>query len=100
MDVFFIPFLSVAIKVIGLYQLFVFVYVILGWLEAFNVVNRYNQFVYTLHTFLFRLIEPALVVLRRFLPNVGGLDISPVVLILIIYFIQGVIERILYRFAA
>ncbi len=98
MDVIFIPLLTVVVKGIGLYQFLVFVYIILGWLEAFNVVNRYNQFVYTLHTFLFRIIEPLLSPLRRFLPYPNGIDFSPMVLIFIIYFVQGVLERILYKF--
>ena len=53
MDVIFVPLLSVVLKIIGLYKFLVLVYIILGWLEALNIVNRYNQIVYTIHSFLF-----------------------------------------------
>ena len=98
MDVIFIPLLSVLLKVIGLYQFLVLVYIILGWLETLNIVNRYNQIVYTIHTFLFRLVEPVLNPIRRFIPNFGGIDVSPLILFFIIYFVQGVIAQILYKF--
>ena len=98
MDVVFIPLLNVLAKVVGLYQFLVLIYVILGWLEAFNIVNRYNQIVYGLHNFLFRLVEPALTPIRRFVPNFGGIDLSPLILFFIIYFIEGVIVQILFRF--
>ncbi|RZI46953.1 YggT family protein [Candidatus Finniella inopinata] len=98
MDVIFVPMLSVLLKVIGLYQFLVLVYIILGWLETLNIVNRYNQIVYTIHTFLFRLVEPVLNPIRRFIPNFGGIDVSPLILFFIIYFVQGVIAQILYKF--
>lgn len=98
MDIIFVPLLSVGLKIIGLYQFLVLVYVILGWLEALNIINRYNQIVYTIHSFLFKIIEPALTYIRRFLPNLGTIHIAPIVLFFIIYFIQSVIGQILYKF--
>ena len=100
MDVIVIPLLSVGLKIIGLYQFLVLIYVILGWLETFNILNRYNQIVYNLHTFLFRIIEPVLAPIRRIIPNLGNIDLSPIILFFIIYFIQGVIAQILYKFPA
>ena len=100
MDVFFIPLLNVGLKIIGLYQFLVMVYIILGWLESFNILNRYNQVVYTVHTFLFKIIEPVLIPIRKFIPNFGNIDISPIILFFTIYFIQGVISQILYKFPA
>jgi YggT family protein len=64
---------------------------VLSWLVAFNVVNTRNQLVAMIGDFLFRLTEPALRPIRRALPDLGGIDISPVILILIIIFIRYVI---------
>ena len=65
---------------------------VLSWLIAFNVVNMRNQFVAMVADFLYRITEPALRPIRRFMPNLGGIDISPIFLILIIIFIQLVIR--------
>jgi len=64
---------------------------ILSWLMAFNVVNARNPVVATIGQFLYAITEPALRPIRSRLPNLGGIDISPVVLILIIIFIRYVI---------
>ena len=64
---------------------------ILSWLVAFNVVNSRNQFVAMIGDFLYRITEPVLRPIRNVLPNLGGIDVSPVVLILIIIFIRYVI---------
>ena len=64
---------------------------VLSWLIAFNVVNTRNQFVAMLGDFLYRITEPALRPIRRVMPNLGGIDISPVILILLIIFIEQVI---------
>ncbi len=64
---------------------------IFSWLVAFNVVNTRNQFVGAIGQFLYRITEPALRPIRNMLPNLGGIDISPVILFLIIIFIRYVI---------
>ncbi|MBX3583361.1 MAG: YggT family protein [Rhizobiaceae bacterium] len=61
---------------------------IFSWLYAFNVVNPRNQFVGAVGNMLFRLTEPALRPIRRFMPDLGGIDVSPIVLLLIIFFIR------------
>jgi YggT family protein len=61
---------------------------IYSWLYAFNVVNPRNQFVMTIGNSLFRLTEPALRPIRRFLPDLGGIDISPIILLLVIFFVR------------
>jgi YggT family protein len=66
---------------------------ILSWLIAFNVVNPYNQFVRSLWELFHRITEPMLAPIRRLLPNMGGIDISPVILILVLYFIRVVVIR-------
>jgi YggT family protein len=65
--------------------------VVLSWLIAFNVVNTTNRFVYTVGDFLYRATEPALRPFRRVLPNLGGIDVSPVVLILLLIFLRSLL---------
>ena len=62
--------------------------VVLSWLVAFNVINTRNRFVYTLGDFLHRITEPALRPIRNVMPSLGGIDISPVILILILWFVR------------
>ncbi len=80
-------------QVIGLYITLVIVQVVLSWLVAFNVINTGNRFVYMVGDFLYRITEPALKPIRRLLPTMGGLDLSPVVLILGLYFLQILLRR-------
>lgn len=61
---------------------------IFSWLYAFNVVNPRNQFVGSVGNFLFRITEPVLAPIRRILPDLGGIDISPIVVLLIIFFLR------------
>ena len=77
--------------VLELYVYLLIASAILSWLIAFNVVNTRNQFVAAVAEFLYRITEPLLAPIRSVMPNLGGLDISPIILILIIYFIQRVI---------
>jgi YggT family protein len=88
--------LDVILLILQIYVWLLIAAAILSWLVAFNVVNTRNQFVASIGEFLFRITEPALRPIRNFLPNLGGIDISPVILILIIFFIQNVIMRYIY----
>ncbi len=74
--------------VLGIYIMLVFAQVILSWLVSFNVVNTRNRFVYLVGDFLYRVTDPALRPIRRLLPSFGGIDLSPVVLLLGLYFIR------------
>ena len=65
--------------------------VVLSWLVAFNVVNTRNRFVWTVGDFLHRVTEPALRPIRNAMPSLGGIDISPVILILFLLFIRDVV---------
>jgi YggT family protein len=78
---------------LGWYMVLVLAAVIVSWLVAFNVVNTRNQFVSMVGEFLYRITEPALRPIRNVLPNLGGIDISPVILFLIIIFLRGVIAE-------
>ena len=69
---------------------------IFSWLFAFNVINARNQFVATIGDTLHRLTEPALRPIRRILPDLGGIDISPIILLLIIFFIQQLLAGLIY----
>jgi YggT family protein len=64
---------------------------VLSWLLAFGVVNRHNRAVAVIGEFLYRVTEPALRPIRAFLPNFGGIDISPIILILILAFLRRLI---------
>jgi YggT family protein len=61
---------------------------IFSWLYAFGVVNSRNQFVGTIGNFLYRVTEPALAPIRRILPDLGGIDISPIILLLLLFFLR------------
>jgi YggT family protein len=88
--------LDIILIVLDLYVWLLIAAAILSWLVAFNVVNTRNPFVAAIAEFLYRITEPVLAPIRRALPNLGGLDISPIVLILIIMFIQRVITYYIY----
>ena len=83
--------LDIVLTILDLYVWLLIASAILSWLIAFNVVNTRNQFVSAIAEFLFRITEPVLGPIRRALPSLGGLDISPIILILIIMFLQRVI---------
>ena len=80
-------------QVIGLLITLVIIQVVLSWLVAFNVINTSNRFVYLVGDFLYRVTEPALKPVRRLLPTMGGIDLSPVVLILGLYFLRILVQR-------
>jgi YggT family protein len=64
---------------------------VLSWLIAFNVINTNNRFIYIAGDFLHRVTEPALRPIRRYLPNLGGIDLSPIVLILLLFFVRDLV---------
>jgi len=88
--------LDVILLVLQLYVWLLIAAAILSWLIAFNVVNTRNTFVAMVGDFLYRITEPVLRPIRNLLPNLGGIDVSPVILILIIFFLQSVIVRYIY----
>jgi YggT family protein len=88
------PLLRIAMIAIQLYIYAVIISAILSWLVHFGVVNTRNQLVSMIGEFLWRLTEPALRPIRRFVPSFGGVDISPIVLILALLFFQMVIGNV------
>ena len=77
-----------ALQILKLYSYIVITNVVISWLVAFNVLNTQNRFVYSVLELTYRLTEPFLNKIRRFIPNLGTLDISPVILLLLIWFIE------------
>ena len=88
-----IPLINFIAMVIGLYIWVIIAAAVLSWLIAFNVVNTSNRFVYLVTDFLYRITEPAIAPVRRVMPNLGGIDISPVIVILLLIFLRDVVLR-------
>jgi len=83
-----IALIQTIVMALDIYWWIIIASAIFSWLYAFNVVNSRNQFVGTIGNMLYRLTEPALRPIRRFMPDLGGIDISPIILLLIIFFIR------------
>ena len=84
--------------VINLFIFILIVQVIMSWLIAFNVVNTRNRFVYMVADVAYKITEPVLRPIRRILPNLGGIDLSPVVVIILLGFIQRLVPSLLYGY--
>lgn len=97
MDVILGPFLRVVLIAIDLYMWVVVIGVVLSWLVAFNVINTSNKFVFMIGDFCHRATEPILGPIRRRLPNLGGLDISPLVVILGLIYIEYLINDVIRK---
>jgi YggT family protein len=97
MDVIAGPLLRLLYHVIDLYIWVVIISVILSWLVAFNVVNTSNRFVYMVGDLTYRITEPALRPLRNLIPNLGGIDISPILLILLLVFLKDFIIQVIMK---
>jgi YggT family protein len=82
-------FLSLVSTVISIYVWLLIAQAVLSWLVAFGIVNRYNRVVATVGDFLWRITEPLLRPIRRVIPDLGGIDISPVILILLLWFVRN-----------
>ena len=94
MDVIIAPLLHIILIVVDFYTWIIIAGVILSWLRAFNIINSYNRVVFAINDFIHRATEPALLPIRRILPNLGTIDFSPMVLILGLIFLRGVIQRL------
>jgi len=86
-----VPLIGFFVLVIDLYIWVVIASAILSWLVAFNVVNTNNRVVLMIGDTLYRVTEPVLRPIRNILPNLGGIDISPVILILLLLFVRDVV---------
>jgi YggT family protein len=92
------PIAALLIEVLEVYKWIVLAAVIVSWLTAFNVINQYNNFVRTLLRFLIALTEPVFRQIRRVIPPMGGFDLSPIIVFVIIWFLQYSITWASFRF--
>jgi len=83
--------LGLIIQIINLYQFLLLVYIIATWLVNFNIINTSNRFVYSIMGILYRLCEPSLNIVRRYIPNFGNIDLSPVIVYLGLWFLRNLI---------
>jgi YggT family protein len=90
--------LDIILLVLQIYIWLLIAAAVLSWLIAFNVVNTRNQVVSMVGEFLYRITEPLLRPIRAMLPNLGGIDVSPVILILLILLIENIIIRYIYPY--
>ncbi len=86
-----IALLNLIVSLISIYIWIIIIGVVLSWLIAFNVINTHNRFVYMVVDTINRLTEPVLRPIRNVLPNLGGIDISPVILLLLLFFVQNLL---------
>ena len=84
------------LKILDIYTWLVIAWVIFSWLQAFNVVNTHNRVIYMIGDFLNRITEPALRPIRRIMPNLGAVDLSPLVLILVLWFLQRLVVEVFF----
>lgn len=83
--------LALIIQIINLYTYILLVYIITTWLIAFNIINTSNKIVYSIVEVLYRLCEPVLKSVRKYIPNIGNIDISPVIVLLLLWFLQNLL---------
>ncbi len=83
--------LGLIIQIINLYQFILLIYIIMTWLISFNIINTSNRFIFSMMNGLFRLCEPSLRLVRQYLPNLGAIDISPVIVYLLLWFIKSLL---------
>ena len=88
-----IALISVVHTVISLYSIVLIVYVVLSWLTAYNVVNPRHQIVVGIGRITSALVDPVLTPIRKIVPNIGGLDISPIILLLVLHFLDVFITQ-------
>jgi len=94
-----IPVLNTIMFALQIYIWILIAAAIFSWLYAFNVINTRNQFVNMIGRFLYSVTEPVLKPIRRFMPDLGGVDISPIIVFILIYLIQQLIIYYLYPLA-
>ena len=86
-------------EIVGLYIWVLVINAAASWLVAFNVINTSNRFVYSVLEISYKLTDPPLRYIRSFMPNLGTVDISPIVLILALVFLRNFINEIFYKVA-
>lgn len=90
------PFINLIDSILGIYSLLLFCYVIIFYLLLFKIINPYSQFVIKLNRFLAKIFEPVLAKIRRYIPPLGNVDISIIVLFLAIQFFRDILYNYFY----
>tara|TARA_Y100000590_G_scaffold308685_1_gene348507 strand:+ start:1494 stop:1775 length:282 start_codon:yes stop_codon:yes gene_type:complete len=83
--------LYLIVQFIELYKLVLIIYIIGSWLVSFNIINASNKFVYSLMTTLYKICEPSLKIVQRFIPVFGNIDISPIIVFVLLEFLKRII---------
>ncbi|PPR46037.1 MAG: hypothetical protein CFH18_00635 [Alphaproteobacteria bacterium MarineAlpha5_Bin8] len=83
--------LGLIIQIINLYQFILIIYIISMWLVSFNIINTSNRFVYSLIEAMHRLCDPSLKIVRKYVPSFGTIDISPVIVYLLLWFLKSLL---------
>ena len=83
--------LGLIIQIINLYKLVLLIYIIATWLISFNIINTSNRFIYSVMEILYRLSEPSLRLVRKYVPAFGNIDISPIIVYLLLWFMQSLL---------
>ena len=86
-------FLALIDLILVLYTWVLIIYVVMSWLTAFNVINTYNPFVNQIGRFLYKITEPVLRPIRKIVPDIGGIDLSPLILLLLIWFARSLLRE-------
>lgn len=95
MKVILIPLFQIIFIILDLYLKAVFLSVIVSWLVVFNIININQRLVFVVRNFLYRITEPAYQQIRRFIPIISGIDLSPLFLILAIYFVKSILLQVM-----
>ncbi len=83
--------LGLIIQIIKLYKLVLLIYIIATWLISFNIINTSNRFIYSAMEILYKLSEPSLRLVRKYVPAFGNIDISPIIVYLLLWFVQSLL---------
>ena len=83
--------LGLIIQIINLYKLVLLIYIIATWLISFNIINTSNRFIYSAMEILYRLSEPSLRLVRKYVPAFGNIDLSPIIVYLLLWFVQSLL---------
>ena len=85
------PFLELFLNIVDLYKFILVIWIVLSWLISFNIVNRYQPFVSRVYKFIEQLTDPVLRYLRKYIPMVGSVDITPVILFIVLNFLKNLL---------
>jgi YggT family protein len=83
--------LGLIIQIINLYKLVLLIYIIATWLISFNIINTSNRFIYSAMEILYKISEPSLRLVRKYVPAFGNIDISPIIVYLLLWFVQSLL---------